>query len=118
MLSRKRSDHLFQRRPAWTWFPKVPSRLDPVRARGRLFCWPHRNSAALGSFERDFAAANCLSDSNSRLFQVRGRFCPFTLAALDRAEREVNFGFVRQSSLGDFDFFLRRLVIVVSIIVC
>ena len=49
--------------------------------------------------------------------KVRSRFCPFALAALDRAESEINFVFVRQSAPCDFEFSLRRIVIVVAIVI-
>ena len=39
-----------------------------------------------------------------RLFEICSGFRPFSLAALDRADRQINFGFVRQSALRDLKF--------------
>ena len=51
------------------------------------------------------------------LLEVGSRFGPFALTALDCAESEINFGFVRQPAPGNFEFFLRRVVIVVAVII-
>src|SRR4030095_4292257 len=51
------------------------------------------------------------------LFEVRGRFSPLTLTSLNRRNRRVGFGFVRQIALRDFHLLESAVVITIAVII-
>src|SRR5262245_24746467 len=60
----------------------------------------------------------CISGiKRSRFFQIRVRFSPLPLTSLNRPNREIGFGLVRQITFRDFKFAKSTLVIAIAIVI-